>query len=120
MRLLVCGDRNWTDKGPIEAYLSTFTPGTTVVIHGGARGADTIAGEVATQMGMAVEQYPADWAQYGRAAGPVRNRQMLNSQIDLVVWFHRDIASSRGTRNMIAQAGQAGINAVPGHKEEEA
>ena len=120
MRLLVCGDRNWTDKRPIEAYLSTFIPGTTVVIHGGARGADTIAGEVATQMGMTVEQYPADWAQYGRAAGPVRNRQMLNSQIDLVVWFHRDIASSRGTRNMIAQAGQAGINAVPGHKEEEA
>ena len=120
MRLLVCGDRDWTDKRSIEAYLSTFIPGTTVVIHGGARGVDTIAGEVAAQMGMTVESYPADWAQYGRAAGPIRNRQMLNSKIDLVVWFHLDISASRGTRDMIAQAGQAGINVAAGHKEEEA
>jgi hypothetical protein len=45
---------------------------------------------------------------------------MLNSKIDLVVWFHLDISASRGTRDMIAQAGQAGINVAAGHKEEEA
>ena len=118
MRLLICGDRNWTDRNPIERYLSRYTPETTVVIHGGAKGADSIAGEVAEELGMTVEVYPAEWGKYHRAAGPIRNRQMLDSQVDAVVWFHNDIDSSKGTRNMIAQATKAGINVLSGTMEE--
>ena len=119
VRVLICGDRNWTDRGPIEAYLASLTPEFTVVVHGGARGADMIGGEVAKQMGMAVEQYSANWKQYGKAAGPIRNCQMLDSQIDLVVWFHDNIESSKGTKNMIVQAKKAGVNVVPGRRRQD-
>jgi hypothetical protein len=116
MRILICGDRHWTDRRSIEAYLSKYEPETTVVVHGGAQGADTIAGEAAVQMGMVVEKYLADWQQYGRAAGPIRNRQMLDSQVDLVVWFHLDIDSSKGTKNMVAEADRAGVDVLEGYK----
>jgi len=114
IRILICGDRNWTDRRSIESYLSCHAPELTTVIHGGAKGADSIAGEIAEKMGMEVEVFPADWKRYGRGAGPIRNRQMLDAHVDLVVWFHLDIESSKGTRNMVTQAMKAGIPRVPG------
>ena len=114
MRLLICGDRNWSDRRSIESYLSCYSPELTTVIHGGARGADSIAGEIAENLGMGVEVFPADWHRFGRAAGPVRNRKMLDAHVDLVVWFHLDIESSKGTKNMVTQARLAGIVVIDG------
>lgn len=48
-----------------------------VVIHGAAKGADELAGVWAAQAGVPVEAYPADWEQHGKAAGPIRNQEML-------------------------------------------
>jgi hypothetical protein len=83
-----------------------------VVIEGEARGADTIAREEAEKLGLTVERYPADWARYGRAAGPIRNKQMLvEGRPDFVLAFSADIERSRGTRNMVDQAIKAGLTA---------
>lgn len=118
MRLLICGSRDYTDEGAIEYELREFPPDT-VVIHGGARGADRMAGEIARRLGMAVEEYPADWAKHGKAAGPIRNAQMLKEgKPDMVLAFFLDNAmSSRGTANMVEQALAAGVSVtcvVPG------
>lgn len=54
--------------------------------------------------------FPADWNRYGRAAGPIRNRQMLTEgKPDLVVAFHDDIESSKGTKDMVTIAEKAGV-----------
>lgn len=76
-RVLVCGSRGWTDIVPIRRVLQRFARGT-VVIHGGARGADTLAGRVAHALGHRVEVYLADWQKDGRAAGLIRNQRMLD------------------------------------------
>ena len=76
MRVLICGDRKWTDKETIEAYIKTLEPGS-VVIQGKCRGADWIARTFALKHRYKVEDYPAKWELYGRAAGPMRNTQML-------------------------------------------
>lgn len=108
-RVLVCGDRHWSDRGAILDRLRRL-PSDTVVIHGAAQGADTIAGEVAVSLGFTVEPYPADWARYGRAAGPIRNAKMLqDGKPDLVIAFHADIPASRGTRNMVNLARKADV-----------
>jgi len=43
LRILVCGDRNWTAWKPIEDFIKTL-PKDTVIIHGDCRGADKMAG----------------------------------------------------------------------------
>ena len=107
MRILVCGDRNWTNREAIERELRKFPPDT-VVIHGAAPGADTIAGEVAKDLGLTVEAYEADWWLYGRAAGPIRNQRLLEAQPDQGLAFHADLENSKGTKDMVRRMCQAG------------
>jgi hypothetical protein len=80
-----------------------------VLIEGEAPGADTLAREWATEQGIPVERYPADWNRHGKAAGPIRNRRMLvEGKPDLVVAF----PGGRGTANMISQAEAAGVKVL--------
>ena len=109
MLILVCGDRNWNDAIPINNALLQYDAKVDIIIHGGARGADSIAGYVAKQLGFQVRVFPANWDLYGRAAGPIRNRQMLNEKPDLVLAFHSDIERSKGTKNMVMIARKAGV-----------
>jgi len=51
------------------------------LLHGGARGADRTIGRAAHQLGWPVEVLPADWRRHGRAAGPIRNRELLEQAI---------------------------------------
>jgi hypothetical protein len=108
MKVLVCGDRNWEDYEAIARELCPVRP--SVVIHGAARGADSIAGEIAEEMGVRVEDYLAEWDKFGRAAGPIRNQQMLDEgKPDLVLAFHPDISKSKGTADMVRRAQKAGV-----------
>ena len=104
-RLLVCGDRYWNDRSAIHSVLSTLKDEISLVITGGATGADTLAHQVALELNLPTKVFPADWAKYGRAAGPIRNRQMLTEgQPTCLLAFHNDLTTSRGTKNMILQA----------------
>ena len=67
----------------IAAVLLARTSGQLVhgLLHGGARGADRTIGRAANQLGWPVEVLPADWRRHGRAAGPIRNRELLELAI---------------------------------------
>jgi len=67
----------------IAAVLLARTSGQLVhgLLHGGARGADRAIGRAAFQLGWSVEVLPADWRRHGRAAGPIRNRELLELAI---------------------------------------
>ena len=107
--MLICGDREWTDEGTIAEYVRSLPTGS-VIIHGACRGADRIAGLVAEELGYEVEPYPADWATFGRAAGVIRNRQMMDEgEPDLVIAFHSDISRSSGTADMLSVAERSGV-----------
>lgn len=109
MRILICGDRNWTDEQIIEDYIKSL-PRDTVIIEGEAQGADIIAKNMALKHNLRVTSFPADWNLFGLAAGPIRNKQMLDDgKPDLVVAFHNDLSKSKGTKNMIDQALRRGI-----------
>ncbi len=108
MRVLVCGDRNWSDMDLIKCALVDIEA--TEVVHGGCRGADLLGLEAAEFLGLDVVAYPADWNRYGRAAGPIRNQQMLDmGEPDMVFAFHNDIDASRGTKDMLRRADIAGV-----------
>jgi hypothetical protein len=86
-----------------------------VVIEGQARGADTMAGDWAEEAVESLEDvdhwpFPADWEQFGKAAGPIRNRQMLTEgKPDVVIAFHDFIPNSKGTKDMVEIAKEAGV-----------
>ncbi|MHB1524969.1 MAG: DUF2493 domain-containing protein [Candidatus Dormibacteria bacterium] len=108
-RVLICGSRVWTDRVAIEAVVAQMPLGS-VVIVGGATGADTLAEVAARAAGLQCEVYPADWGLYGRRAGPIRNRAMLREgRPDVVVAFHADLWGSRGTADMVRVAQAAGL-----------
>jgi D-arabinose 1-dehydrogenase-like Zn-dependent alcohol dehydrogenase len=114
MKVLCCGDRNWTNWKAIKKALEGLGPNTEI-IHGGARGADSMAGYVAKQLGYEVRVYPANWTKYGKAAGAIRNRFQFDSENpELVLAFHDDIENSKGTKDMVAYARSKGcpVNVV--------
>jgi hypothetical protein len=110
MRVLVCGGRDfdnvpfiWSRMDRVYAEIKI-----THLIHGGAQGADTIAGDWARTK--PIERYVcrADWDKHGKAAGPIRNARMLEWQPDLVVAF----PGGKGTADMVQRARQAGIKVI--------
>ena len=105
MLVLVCGSRTWRDGGLIRARLTELPRGTTVM-HGGARGADRLAGQVARTLGLTEVEIKADWKR-GPQAGLERNLRMLDEQPDLVIAFWDGVSS--GTAHTLANARQRSI-----------
>lgn len=108
MKILVCGGRDFTDASAIRAELLAAAGGgfDHRLIHGCARGADSLARDEALRLGWEIEGYPADWSKWGKAAGSIRNRQMLSEgRPDLVI----AMPGGRGTADMVRQAKKAGI-----------
>lgn len=116
MKLLACGDRNWTRYEQLCVVLNEIAIDLIaqdgkplVVIEGGAPGADTCAWNWAMERGYEVIHCPAEWDRYGKSAGPRRNQVMLDKCPDLVVAFHADLEHSRGTGDMVRRALRAGV-----------
>lgn len=110
MRILVCGSRDWTDSLPIEAMLRGFWQqyGGYVLIEGCARGADSVACNF-NRPGVTHEHFTADWKAHGKAAGPIRNEEMVKADPDIVLAFTDDLSTSRGTSDMVRRAKKAGV-----------
>lgn len=113
MRVLVCGSRDWRRMDIIERELKKL-PKDTLIIHGAARGADTLGKFVAEKIGLKIindgKGFPADWRRYGNGAGPIRNQQMIDDgKPDLVLAFHENINESKGTKDMVNRARSVGI-----------
>ncbi|MEC6413617.1 DUF2493 domain-containing protein [Achromobacter xylosoxidans] len=101
MKVIVAGPRDFFDAGTVEAAINASGFDISELVHGNATGVDADAGYVARMRGLPVKAFPADWKTHGRAAGPIRNRQMAEyAQALVAVWDGK----SRGTENMIEQA----------------
>ena len=119
-RLLVCGGREYADRDKVYNVLDEFSiryssnwvpndnwlPSDITTISGAAKGADRIAIDWATVNYARLEEYPANWADHGKSAGYIRNRQMLEEgKPDVVIAF----PGGRGTAMMVKLAKDAGV-----------
>lgn len=108
-RVLVCGGRNYQNMREVTRVLDGLAPQPTLIIHGGAFGADSCASEWASKRGLPELRFAADWDRYGRAAGPIRNQKMLDEgKPDLVVAF----PGGTGTADMVRRAEAAGVRVI--------
>ena len=110
-RVLVCGGREYVDYqrlwNMLDAFHRAYKIG--VLIHGGARGADTLAGGWAAARKIQTSVFYANWAKWGKTAGFVRNQTMLDEgKPDVVVAF----PGGTGTADMVRRATQAGVTVL--------
>lgn len=120
MKVLVTGDRWWTNLDRTITILNKLPAGT-IIVHGACRGADLMCAAAAATLGLSTRAYPADWNGFGqnrKAAGVVRNQKMLDCEhteaepIDICIAFHDNIAASRGTRDMLNRVIKANVPAL--------
>jgi hypothetical protein len=108
VRVLITGSRDWDDWETLNAaLLAEVDGGHLSVVHGGARGADQMAGAWARKHGLTEEVFPAQWSTHGRRAGFVRNAQMVDTMPDVCLAFIRN--GSRGATMTADLAEAAGI-----------
>ena len=114
MKVLICGGRDYKDwekfqktMNTLFSTLSELEP--TEIAHGDARGADGLADDYAWLKGIPCKKFPADWKRHGKAAGIIRNAQMLKEfQPDVVIAF----PGGRGTGDMVQRAKAAGVKVI--------
>lgn len=111
MRVLVCGGRDWRSSGEVHAALADLKAEhgrRLIVIHGGCRGADSIAKEWCYDNQVHAAEVEPIWYVNGelqRRAGPERNEAMLLLQPELVL----ALPGGSGTAHMVSQARAARI-----------
>jgi len=114
MKVIVCGGRKFDDVELVESVLDEIwrdSPGELTLLHGCASGTDAIANAWALAKRaeggcVTIARFPARWSRYGRAAGPVRNQEMLTyGQPDLVIAF----PGGSGTADMVERARRAKV-----------
>lgn len=105
MKILVTGGRDYADAERVFTVLDEYYDEDSVLLHGDAKGADTLAKEAAQQIGFEVQAFPADWGKHGKAAGVIRNQEMVNENPDILIAF----PGGKGTANCVKLASDAGI-----------
>lgn len=111
-RIIVTGPRDFADRALVRLTLDNLLDeyGLFILVHGDCEtGADATAAWWAAFNDVPTEPYPADWQQYGRAAGPIRNSWMVKMGADLCVTFVPPGGLTQGTGDCLRKAEKAGI-----------
>ena len=102
-KLIIAGSREYNNYDEVKSQLhrlasNELDPYAVSVVSGTARGADAMGAAVARELGVQLYEFPADWNQYGKRAGFLRNEQMGHFADGLLGFFD---GQSRGTKHMI-------------------
>lgn len=116
MKVIISGGRDYQDESFVWRVLDYVHKerGITLLIEGGARGADRHGRNWAIDRGVSYHTEPAEWDKYDKAAGAIRNRAMLKIEgVAGVIAF----PGGRGTRDMVKAARQAKVPVyLPSHE----
>lgn len=109
MKCIIAGGRDYKpskkDAETIEQLISIH--GITEIVSGGCSGADAFGEHVAKKLNLSLKIFPADWARYGKSAGPIRNKQMAEYAEAIIL-----LPGGNGTASMRAEAIKAGLQFI--------
>lgn len=105
MKVAVVGSRSFTDYELLKKTLDELYPNITLIVSGGAKGADSLSEQYADEEGIRKLIFKPDWEKHGKAAGFIRNRDIV-AESDMVIAFHD--GHSKGTANSIEHAKKMG------------
>lgn len=98
MKLAVVGSRSFCNEEKLENTLESIKDRVTMVVSGGAKGADSLAESWAKKNGIPTTVFKPDWQKYGRGAGVVRNRDIISNCDECVAFWD---GKSKGTKSSI-------------------
>lgn len=103
MKVIIAGGREFNNYTKLTYHCDKILSNKPQVeiVSGGAEGADRLGEDYAKSKGHSVTRFPADWNKHGKAAGPIRNREMAEYADGLIAFWD---GTSSGTANMIKEA----------------
>lgn len=113
-RLLVAGGRNFYNYKLIDKTLSEwlssqqYSCDEIILVHGDGNGTDRIADQWAKYNCIKTEPHPAPWKRYGPAAGPMRNEEIIESEIDYAILF----PGGKGTADIQKKIINSGVDYI--------
>jgi len=111
-RVIIAGGRSFGDYQLLKEHCLAVLQDKlqthhVIIISGHARGADTLGERFAKEVGLDCELHPAQWREFGRGAGLIRNAEMAKRADALIAFWD---GKSRGTGHMISFAKRRGLN----------
>lgn len=109
IKVIIAGGRNFDDFNRLCQVCDEFLQdqNNIEIVSGAYKGADLLGERYAAERNYPIKQFPADWRRYGKSAGLKRNTEMA-AYADILIAFWD--GESKGTKNMIVLATQAGLN----------
>jgi len=109
--VIICGSREFENYELLKEKCNTILSRKlidpdikVVIISGCAKGADSLGEKYASEIGLEILKYPADWDKYGKRAGYLRNKQMAEIGNAVIAFMVPGENKNRGTKNMISLA----------------
>lgn len=109
MRIGVVGSREFDNYALLSETLSPFLKTVTLLVSGGAKGADSLGKQWADENGIPVVIYKPDWDNYGKVAGFRRNSEIVSNSDCIIAFWDGE---SRGTADTIKKAKISGLNVI--------
>jgi len=106
VKTIIAGSRAFTDYETLCHAMRAAGVTVTEVVSGGSSGVDALGERWATEQGLPVKRFPAQWEKYGRAAGPKRNQQMAAYGEALIALWE---GGGRSTSKIIREARKRGL-----------
>lgn len=107
IKLIIAGGRDFNDYPLLQLETRkflvehNFNPKELIIVSGNAKGADMLGERFAHQYKFNLQIFPADWNQFGKSAGPIRNEEMAKFGTHLLLFWD---GQSRGSKNMLENA----------------
>lgn len=106
MKVIIAGPRDFHDYEVMYQAIRDSGFAIIEVVSGKATGADALGERWALESRVPLKEFPANWVEHGKAAGPIRNGQMADYADALIaVWDGKS-----NTGNMIKQARAKGLD----------
>ncbi len=105
-KVIIAGSRNITNYKKVKRFIKKVEFNIDKIVSGMAKGVDKLGEKYAKENDIPIKQFPANWEEYGRTAGPIRNREMAEYATHLIAFWD---GKSKGTKNMIDLAIKKGL-----------
>ena len=99
MKIAIIGSRNFTNYKLLQEILEQYKPKITLVVSGAAKGADLLGEKWALENNIQTLIFPADWNQYGKRAGFIRNEDIIKNCDCCVAFWDGE---SKGTKHSLS------------------